>query len=127
MAAGPLATNEESVVVMDVSPVTTVKSAEHSQPNLSIPFGCVILLCRTCAAEARRNELNPADAAERYKRMALLAQKLKLRALAIQCHVACAVIFDECMNDEFGALAALDEAVAALGEDASGTDNSIIP
>jgi hypothetical protein len=35
--------------------------------------------------------LNPVDAAERHKRMALLAQKWKLRALAIQCHVACAV------------------------------------
>jgi tetratricopeptide (TPR) repeat protein len=69
------------------------------------------------AAEALRNELNPAEAAERYKRMALLAQKWRFRALAIVCHVARAVMFDEYMNEESNALAALDEAVTALGED----------
>jgi tetratricopeptide (TPR) repeat protein len=68
-------------------------------------------------AEARRNELNPADAADRYERMALLAQKWNFRALAIECRVARAVMFDEYMNDESAALAALDEAVAALGDD----------
>jgi hypothetical protein len=67
--------------------------------------------------EQRRNELNAADAAERYKRMALLAQTWRLRALAVQCYVARAVMFDEYMNDENGAQAALDEAVTALGED----------
>jgi hypothetical protein len=69
------------------------------------------------AAEARRNELNAEDAAERYKRMALLAQKWKFRALAIECLVARAVLFDEYINDESAALEALDEAVAALGND----------
>jgi hypothetical protein len=39
------------------------------------------------------------------------------RALAIQCHVARAVMFDEYMDDEAGALAALDEAIAAVGGD----------
>jgi hypothetical protein len=67
--------------------------------------------------EQRRNELNAADAAERYKRMALLIQKWRMRALAIQCYVARAVMFDEYIKDEKGAQAALDEAVAALGED----------
>jgi hypothetical protein len=66
--------------------------------------------------EARRNELNPTDAAERCKRMAILAQSWKYRALAIQCYVARAVMFDEYINDEAGGLAALDEAVAAVGE-----------
>jgi hypothetical protein len=68
-------------------------------------------------AEQSRNELNAADAAERYQRMALMTQKWGLRALAIQCHIARAIMFDEYMEDEMGARAALDETVAALGED----------
>ena len=68
-------------------------------------------------AEAGRDELNAADAAERYKRMALLAQKWGLRAVAIQCHIARAVMFDEYIDDENAARTALDESVAALGED----------
>lgn len=83
----------------------------------SHPSEYSILVNPAWTAEARRNELKPEDAAERYKRMALLAQKWKFRALAIQCHVARAVMFDEYMNDESAALAALDEAVAALGDD----------
>jgi len=81
------------------------------------PADCSLLVNPAWTAEARRNELNAADAAERYERMALLAQKWKLRALAIQCRVARAVMFDEYMNDESAALAALDAAVAALGDD----------
>ena len=76
------------------------------------------LLVSAWVTEARRNELNAADAAERYRWMALLAQKWKLRELAIQCHVARAVMFDEYMNDETSAMHALDEAVMALSEDA---------
>jgi hypothetical protein len=83
----------------------------------SHPADFSILVNPAWVAEARRNELNPADAAERYKRIALLAQKWELRALAIQCHVARAVMFDEYMNSESGALAVLDEAVEALGDD----------
>jgi hypothetical protein len=83
----------------------------------SNPADYSILVNPAWTAEARRNELNAADAAERYKRMALLAQKWRFRALAIQCHVARAVMFDEYMNGESAALAALDEAVAALGDD----------
>jgi hypothetical protein len=83
----------------------------------SHPAEYSILVNPAWTAEVRRNELNAADAAARYRRMALLAQKWKFRALAIQCYVARAVMFDEYMNDETGALAALDEAVAALSED----------
>lgn len=83
----------------------------------SHPADYSILVNPAWTAEASRNELNAADAAERYRRMALLAQKWKFRALAIQCYVARGVMFDEYMDDETGALAALDEAVAALSED----------
>jgi tetratricopeptide (TPR) repeat protein len=83
----------------------------------SHPANYSILVNPAWAAEARRNELNAADAAERYRRMALLAQKWGFRSLASECYVARAVMFDEYINDETGALAALAEAVAALSED----------
>jgi hypothetical protein len=83
----------------------------------SHPADYSLLVNPPWTAEQHRNELNAADAAERYNRMALLAQKWMLRALAIQCYVARAVMFDEYMEDEKGAQAVLDEAVAALGED----------
>jgi hypothetical protein len=76
-----------------------------------------LLVNQSWAAEESGKELNAPDAAERYKRMALLAQKWGLRALAIQCHIARAVMFDEYMNDEKCARAALDESVTALRED----------
>lgn len=83
----------------------------------SHPADLSLLVNPAWVEEARRNELNPMDAAERYKRMAVLAQKWKFRALAIQCHVARAVMSDEYLNDESSAQTALDEAVAELGED----------
>ena len=49
--------------------------------------------------------------------MAALAQKWNNRALTLQCFTARAVMFDEYMDDEAGAQRALDEAVAAVGED----------
>ena len=83
----------------------------------SHPADYSVLVNSPWTAEQRRSELNPVDAAERYKRMALLGHKWSCRALAIQCHIAHAVMFDEYMDDEDGALAALDEAIAAVGED----------
>ncbi len=68
-------------------------------------------------SEERRGELSPSDAAERYKRMAALAQKWGSKALERQCHIARAVMFDEYVNDEAAAQAAIDDGVAALGED----------
>jgi hypothetical protein len=81
------------------------------------PADYALLVNPAWTEEARSNGLDPADAAERYSRMALLAQKWRFRALAVQCYVARAVMFDEYRNDESAALGALDEAVAALGDD----------
>ncbi|SFN02720.1 hypothetical protein SAMN05216573_10785 [Bradyrhizobium sp. Rc3b] len=67
--------------------------------------------------EQSKAELDAANAAERYERMAVLALKWGLRALAIECYIARAVMFDEYMDDEKGAGDALDLSVAALGED----------
>ena len=101
----------------DLDGVTDAERALWLEAFESHPADNSMLVNPAWAEEARRNELNPVDVAERYKRMAVLAQKWKFRALAIRCHVARAVMFDEYMKDESSALAALDEAVAALGED----------
>jgi hypothetical protein len=61
--------------------------------------------------------VNAADAAARYKRMADMTWAWGIRPLALQCHVARAVMLDEYGNDQTRALAALDEAVSELGED----------
>jgi hypothetical protein len=68
-------------------------------------------------AEQQRNELNAPEATERFMRMALLAEKWGTKALAVECHVARAVMFDEYMDDEAGAHAALNDAEASLGKD----------
>jgi hypothetical protein len=101
----------------DLDQLSEVERSLWLEAFESHPANYSILINPAWVAEARRNELNPADVSERYKRMGLLAQKWKFRALSIQCHVARAVMFDEYMNDEAGALTALDEAVVALGED----------
>ena len=79
------------------------------------PADYSLLVNPSWVAEAKRNGLNAVDAAERFKRMALLAEKWKLKNLASECHVARAVMFDEYINDQASALAVLDEAEAALG------------
>jgi hypothetical protein len=104
-------------ILGDLDDLSDAERALWLEAFKSHPADFSILVNPAWVAEAQRNELNPSDAAERYKRMALLAQKWKFLALAIQCHVARSVMFDEYMNNESGALAALDEAVAALGED----------
>jgi hypothetical protein len=78
------------------------------------PADYLLLVNPSWVAEAQRNELNAAEAADRFKRMAVLAQKWKIDALASHCYVARAVMFDEYMNDPATALAALDEAETAL-------------
>ncbi len=79
------------------------------------PSDYSLLVNPSWVAEANRNELNAVDAAERFMRMALLAGKWKLERLARECHIARAVMFDEYINDQASALAALDEAESALG------------
>jgi hypothetical protein len=69
------------------------------------------------SAEHIRNAVDPTDAAQRYKRMAERTQLWDMRGLALQCHAARSVILDEYGNDKEAALSALDEGVAALGED----------
>ncbi|OCX32893.1 MULTISPECIES: hypothetical protein [Bradyrhizobium] len=69
------------------------------------------------AAEHKRDAVNAQDAAERFRRMAAATRDWGLRALTVQFHVARAVMLDEYGRTKEAALAALDEAEAALGPD----------
>ena len=69
------------------------------------------------ALQERNNSFDATDAAIRYQRMADMTRNWGIRPLALQFFVARAVILDEYQNDKKGALAVLDEAVGALGED----------
>jgi hypothetical protein len=82
-----------------------------------MPADYSLLVNPAWVEEEKRGELNPAEAAERYERMARQAERWGKRNLAIQCFTAQAVMFDEYLNDEIRAHAAIDEAIAALGED----------
>lgn len=79
------------------------------------PTDYSLIINPSWVAEAKRGELNATNAAERFKRMALLAEKWKITKLASECHVARAVMLDEYSNDQPSALAALDEAEATIG------------
>lgn len=68
-------------------------------------------------SEHRRDAVNAADAAERYRRMAIKTAPWGIRPVTIQCWVARAVMLDEYAKDSEGALKVLDEAVETLGDD----------
>ena len=67
--------------------------------------------------ERTRPSFDWSDAAERYQRMALRAQTWELRELAIHCHAARVVMLDEYGNDAEAAFRAVEEAIAAVGDD----------
>jgi hypothetical protein len=69
------------------------------------------------SAEHQRNAVEPADAERRYKRIAERTKNWGMRPLTIQCHVARVVILDEYADDKMAALRALDEGIAAVGDD----------
>ena len=69
------------------------------------------------AAQQRHEDFDAADTAMRYKRMAEKTRNWSIRPLTVQCLVARAVMLNEYQNDKEGALAVLEEAVAALGDD----------
>lgn len=66
---------------------------------------------------AERSSFDHADAAERYKRMALKTTHWGIPSLTFQCWIARAIMFDEYGNDREGALRALDEAASVSGDD----------
>jgi hypothetical protein len=102
-------------IFIDLDRLSDADRAYWFESSERHPADYGLLVNPSWVAEAKRNELNPANAAERFKRMALMAEKWSLKSLAVECYVARAVMFDEYANDERGALAAMDEAEAALG------------
>ena len=68
------------------------------------------------AAQQRREDFDAVDASTRYRRIAEKTRTWGIRAITLQCLVAHAIILDEYQCDRDGALAVLEEAVAALGE-----------
>jgi hypothetical protein len=68
-------------------------------------------------AEHMQEAIDPADAAERYGRMAERTRRWGIRGLALRCHAARSVMLNEYGNDKEAGLRALDEGIAALGED----------
>jgi hypothetical protein len=69
------------------------------------------------AVEQRRVPLNAHNSAQSYGRMAKKTASWGMRAIALQCCVARAVIYDEYADDRAAALETLDEAVAEFGDD----------
>jgi hypothetical protein len=63
-----------------------------------------------------RDTIDPIGAAARYKRIAEKAQRWQTLALSARCHAARSVMLDEFAKDQEAAICALDEAVAAIGE-----------
>ena len=70
-------------IFADLDRLSDAERAVWLEAFESNPADYSILVNPAWTAESLRNELNAADAAERYKRMALLAQKWRFRALAI--------------------------------------------
>jgi hypothetical protein len=69
------------------------------------------------SSEHKRDAVDPVDAEQRYKRIAERTKGWGMRLLTIQCHVARAVILDEYAKDKTAAFRALEEGIAAVGDD----------
>jgi hypothetical protein len=82
-----------------------------------MPSDYALLVNAPWLAEARREALDPVEAATAYLNMANQAFGWGNRELALRCHVARAIMFDDYGNDEVAALNALVEAECALGTD----------
>ncbi len=76
-----------------------------------------VLINGPWVAEQRSENFDPVDVAMRYQRMAEKTRTWDIRPLSLQCSVALATMLDEYQNNKEGALAVLEEAVAAMGDD----------
>ena len=76
-----------------------------------------VLINGTWAAQTNREDFDASDAAICYKRMAKTTRSWGIRTFSHQCSVAQAVILDEHENKKDCAVAVLNEAATALGDD----------
>ena len=67
--------------------------------------------------ERTEEDFDPADAAERYWRMAKRTRNWEIPLLSLQCTVAQAVVTDEYKKDTQGALRVIREAIEDVGDD----------
>lgn len=83
-----------------------------------MPSDFNLIVNRAWQEQHERKDIDWIDCAERYLRMAEIAEKWGSRQLALRCHIARGVMFDEYAADPTQALAALDEAEKRHGADA---------
>ncbi len=76
-----------------------------------------VLINGTWAAQENSGDFNTSDAVIRYQRMAKTTRRWGIRTFSHQCSVAQAVILDEHENKKDCAVAVLNEAATALGDD----------
>ncbi len=81
-----------------------------------VPGDYHVLVSAPWLAAQRKGVLDYADAASRYSRMAEVAYRWGLSALAAECYAARSVMLDEYGEDAAAALRSLDDADAVLGE-----------
>ncbi len=83
-----------------------------------MPSDFSLIVNRAWQEQHERKDIDWIDCAERYLRMAEIAEKWGNRQLALRCHIARGVMFDEYAADPTRALAALDKAEKRHGADA---------
>lgn len=84
-----------------------------------MPSDFSLIVNRAWQEQHERKDIDWIDCAERYLRMAEIAEKWGNRQLALRCHIARGVMFDEYAADPTRALAALDKAEKRHGADAT--------
>ncbi len=82
-----------------------------------MPSDFALLVNHAGLAEQKRGNADARAGAELYGQMAIQAQGWGYRELALRCHVARAIMFDEYADDAVDAEKALDDAVKIFGED----------
>lgn len=84
---------------------------------LNAPSDFSLVVNRPWLEESKRGRIDAAASAEAYRLMASQAQSWGYRELALRCHVARGVMFDEYAADPTTALKALADGAALLGDD----------
>ncbi|MDA9398723.1 MULTISPECIES: hypothetical protein [unclassified Bradyrhizobium] len=83
----------------------------------TMPSDFSLLVNHAWLEEHRQGNIDWLNCAQRYTRMAEQARSWGYRELALRCHVACGVMFDEYGSEDDRALDALEEAARLLGPD----------
>lgn len=104
-------------IIIDLDGLEPEERAMWLQGYREHPRECGVFVNGPWSSEHERDAVDPGDAEQRYKRIAARTKNWGIRSLTVQCHVARAVILDEYAKDQAAAFEALDEGIAALGDD----------